>query len=299
MNTSNRTLWLVLPLAILVGCARQESLREIDWAKSALARNPQLEILATDESAGVFTVRDTGTGDVRTLRLQELIAGPPPSREEASTAPAPSAPGSESSEPAAPQDDALAADQTTVLPPLPGIGAEAPASGALAEGPGYRITRGTDAPEASVAPATLEGPGYRIERQGAAGRSPKTPSASAAPGQPQAQAEPRPDPIICQGYRQMHIDGEVMEFAGDAVIAEKGCDLYITNARIRAGGVGVIARQQARVHIVNSTIGGTRGSYEASEGGEIYVTRSTFEGVGRRFEGGQMTDLGGNRYSSR
>jgi hypothetical protein len=83
------------------------------------------------------------------------------------------------------------------------------------------------------------------------------------------------------------------------VIAEKGCDLYITNARIRAGGVGVIARHQARVHIVNSTIGGSRASYEASDGGEIYVARSTFEGVGRRFDGGLMTDLGGNSYSSR
>ena len=61
----------------------------------------------------------------------------------------------------------------------------------------------------------------------------------------------------------MHIDGETIEFTGDAVIAEKGCDLYISNAHIRAGGVGIIARQ-ARVHIVNSTIGGTRGSYEAS-----------------------------------
>ena len=75
----------------------------------------------------------------------------------------------------------------------------------------------------------------------------------------------------------MRIDGETIEFSGDAVIAEKGCDLYISNARIRAGGVGIIARQ-ARVHIVNSTIGGTRGSYEASQGAEIYVARSTFTG---------------------
>jgi hypothetical protein len=52
------------------------------------------------------------------------------------------------------------------------------------------------------------------------------------------------------------------------------------------------------VHIVNSTIGGTRGSYEASAGGEIYVARSTFNGVGRRFDGGQMTDLGGNSYET-
>jgi hypothetical protein len=300
MKTSNRAVWLAPPLLVLVlvlvGCARQESAREIDWAKSALSRNPQFEIVATDESAGVFTVRDTGTGEVRTLRLQELIAAPPPPRETPSPTPAVSEP---SSEPAAPEDGTLAADQTTPSIELPGVGAEPPASGALAEGPGYRITRGAGEPEAAAAPATLEGPGYRIEREGNTGASADTASGPASTETRLATAERRTDPIICQGYRQMHIDGEVMEFAGDAVIAEKGCDLYITNARIRAGGVGIIARQQGRVHIVNSTIGGTRGSYEASAGGEIYVTRSTFEGVGRRFEGGQMTDLGGNRYSSR
>ena len=93
----------------------------------------------------------------------------------------------------------------------------------------------------------------------------------------------------------MRIDGETLEFSGDALIAENGCDLYISNARISAGGVGIIARQ-ARVHIVNSTIGGSRGSYEASEGAEIYVARSTFSGVGRRFDTATMNDLGGNEY---
>ncbi len=93
----------------------------------------------------------------------------------------------------------------------------------------------------------------------------------------------------------MRIDGETIEFTGDAVIAENGCDLYISNARIRAGGVGIIARQ-ARVHIVNSTIGGTLGSYEASQGAEIYVARSTFAGIGRRFDTATMNDLGGNEY---
>jgi hypothetical protein len=93
----------------------------------------------------------------------------------------------------------------------------------------------------------------------------------------------------------MRIDGETIDFEGDAVIAEKGCDLYISNARIRAGGVGIIARQ-ARVHIVNSTIGGTKGSYEASDGAQIYVARSTFAGVGRRFDSATMNDLGGNEY---
>lgn len=275
--------------ALLAACSRQESQREIDWAKSALSRNPSYEIVATDESAGIFTVRETETGEVRTLHLKDLIAAPLPAKEAAKPATPEPAP---AETPDTEDDTADALAQTTEPAELPGVDAEPPTSGALAEGPGYSITRATgDRPEA--ASATLEGPGYKIERQPSS-----RPVAAAAPQGAATAPVKRTDPIICQGNRLMRIDGETIEFTGDAVIAEKGCDLYITNARIRAGGVGIIARDQARVHIRNSVIGGTRGSYEASQGAEIYVASSTFEGIGRRFDGGQMTDLGGNSYAT-
>jgi hypothetical protein len=277
--------------ALLAACSRQESQREIDWAKSALSRNPAYEIVATDESAGIFTVRDTATGEVLTLHLKDLIAAPLPAKESARPAPPEPAP---AETPDTDDDTADALAQTTEPAELPGVDAEPPASGALAEGPGYSITRATgDRPEA--APPTLEGPGYKIERQQSAR---PTAVAAAQNTATTPNVVKRTDPIICQGNRLMRIDGETIEFAGDAVIAEKGCDLYITNARIRAGGVGIIARDQARVHIRNSVIGGNRGSYEASQGAEIYVASSTFEGIGRRFDGGQMTDLGGNSYAT-
>jgi hypothetical protein len=63
-----------LAALLLAACGKQERVREIDWAKAALARNPAFEIVATDESSGVFTVRDTSSGVVRTLRLEDLIA---------------------------------------------------------------------------------------------------------------------------------------------------------------------------------------------------------------------------------
>jgi hypothetical protein len=178
----------------------------------------------------------------------------------------------------------VASGQTTV----PAETSPAP-EGAIAHGPGYDIQRADSAPVAVA--STLEGPGYSITRQETPAQREDSPQA-ATPA-----IERRTDPIVCQGDRLMRIDGETIDFAGDAVIAEKGCDLYISNARIRAGGVGIIARQ-ARVHIVNSTIGGTRGSYEASEGAEIYVARSTFAGVGRRFDSATMNDLGGNNYTN-
>jgi hypothetical protein len=262
MNTRVSTILVACGLALTSACAKQEAVREVDWAKSALARNPAYEIVATDESTGVFTVRDTTTGTVQTLRLEDLIAGPKPSKVVAQSDPA-AEPVAEPETPSKPEPvNQPAQAQTTETVPV-----ESAAPGqSLAEGPGYTITRSAPAEAAEA-----EQLGANVER--------------------------RTDPIICQGDRLMHIDGETIDFTGDAVIAEKGCDLYISNAHIRAGGVGIIARQ-ARVHIVNSTIGGTRGSYEASQGAEIYVARSTFTGVGRRFDSATMNDLGGNNYTN-
>jgi hypothetical protein len=290
MKTRAFPLLFAASLAIAAGCTRQESAREIDWAKAALARNPAYEIVATDERAGIFTVRDTATGVVTTLRLEDLIAAPRPPKNAPVAAPAAPA---EPVEAAAASEESLAAqtnketsEEVTAVP--------APAGPTISEGPGYSISRG-DQSAGSAAPAppkSLEGPGYSITREGPVARA-AAPEAEAVA----ANVEKRSDPMICQGDRLMRIDGETLEFTGDALIAEKGCDLYISNSRIRAGGVGLIARQ-ARVHIVNSTIGGSQGSYEASDGAQIYVARSTFAGIGRRFDGASMTDLGGNSYTA-
>ena len=283
MKTRMTLLTGSLALLVLSACGKQERAHEVEWAKAALARNPALEVIATDETAGVFTVRDTSSGSLYKVQLGELIAGPPPPKVAAKPAAAPATPQVPAETPVENPTPVAqpAADQTTaetVVAARTGGGAP------LAEGPGYSISRG----EAAAPPSTMEGPGYSITREAPIARS-SEPSAEAV------VVEKRSDPIICQGDRLMRIDGESIDFEGDAVIAEKGCDLYISNARIRAGGVGIIARQ-ARVHIVNSTIGGSRGSYEASEGAEIYVARSTFTGIGRRFDTAQMNDLGGNEY---
>jgi hypothetical protein len=290
-----KQLALAVSFALLVlGCSKQEQLREVDWAKAALARNPALEILSTDEVAGTFEVRDTVTGAVSRLKLEDLVAGPAPSRVAAQTpaaaapaAPAPAAPGPEVPNAALPEEAAAPAHQTTET-----VAAIPPSEGhTLAEGPGYTIARGEATPKAE-APAYLEGPGYRITRD----EPIKEPSEHQSGASAESVAtEKRTDPIICQGDRLMRIDGETLAFEGDAVIAENGCDLYISNVHIRAGGIGIIARQ-ARVHIVNSTIGGSKASYEASQGAEIYVAQSTFAGVGRRFDDATMNDLGGNQY---
>jgi uncharacterized Zn-binding protein involved in type VI secretion len=250
--------------------------------------------VATDEKSGVFTVRDTATGTVSTLRVGDLVAAPAPPKVSAPPAaegpPADATAQAEDST-AAPDVAAPAADQTTeemkATPAAAGV--------ALAEGPGYSISRGEH--PVAAAPAqrrqSIEGPGYSITQEAPAHAAARAAEAVAA-----SNVEKRSDPIICQGDRLMRIDGETLEFTGDALIAEKGCDLYLINVRIRAGGVALIARQ-ARVHIVNSTIGGTQASYEASQGAEIYIARSTLTGVGRRLDTATMNDLGGNDYKLR
>ncbi len=274
---------LTLCASVLLGaCAKQEPPGEVEWAKAALARNPAMEILSTDEVAGIFTVRDTTSGSTYKLHTNELIAAPPPPKTAAK--PAEPAPAAAETPVEAPDAGEAAAAQTTET-----VAAARGAGQPLVEGPGYSITRG-EAQDMTPRPA-LEGPGYSITREQAA------PQENAPPAQAVASAtEKRTDPIVCQGDRLMRIDGETIDAAGDAVIAENGCDLYISNARIRAGGVGIIARQ-ARVHIVNSTIGGSHASYEASEGAQIYVARSTVAGVGRRFDTARLNDLGGNEYT--
>jgi hypothetical protein len=99
----------------------------------------------------------------------------------------------------------------------------------------------------------------------------------------------------CQGVRFLRIDNQRLAFAGDGVIAEQGCELYITNSRVEALGTALIA-DAATIHVTNSTITGGTGSFELRAGGEAYVGGSTLTGVPHRFDTAQLHDLGGNQW---
>lgn len=89
----------ILPAAVLVlaACQRAEEPpvaetpvaqpsgggSELDWARSALERNPNVEVVATDRVAGVFTLRDRDSGAVTTVKLADLAATPVAALEEA------------------------------------------------------------------------------------------------------------------------------------------------------------------------------------------------------------------------
>jgi hypothetical protein len=145
-----------------------------------------------------------------------------------------------------------------------------------------------------VAPGQVleSGPGYSIQ----AGSGKGAAAAAREPGTASAAVEVRHEPIVCQGARLLHIDNLNLQFDGDAVSAEDGCEIHITNSRIRAGGVGVSARA-ANVHIDNSLIEGETASIDASHGAQVYTASSRFRGLSRRLDTAAVHDLGGNVWN--
>lgn len=274
---------------------------EMNWARAAIERNGQLEVVALDANNKVFTVRVKETGELKTVRVDEVIgalpgsdvtnttaqATPAASTATPSATPAPVTPPADTAASTAPDGD-LAQPGETATPPgensvsvaqVPSPEAELPkGKGVLATGPGYSIKRAnsvtTQPTTAARTASTTDG------RSPAAGLS----------------VEHRYEPIICQGGRLLHIDSRNLEFEGDAVSAEDGCEIHITNSRISAKGVGVFARA-ANVHIKNSSIEGTSGSVEATNGAQVYVQSSTFKGLSRRLDTAALHDLGGNVWN--
>ena len=279
----------VIVLVALGACSRSTGPQEeIAWARAALERNANLEVVASDPSAGVVTVRVKSTGELRTVRPAELIAALPPGLPSAgpTTNPTAAAPPTapEPAAPAAPTPPATPAAAATPPEAAPGT-PEPPAAPAAGAKP---------APQVDGQHVLASGPGYAItaaDASGAHGASqPQNQAGSPASG---AEVELRHDPIICQGSRLYHIDNRNLSFDGNALTAEDGCELHITNSHIAANGIGVSARA-ANVHIENSTIEGEPSAIDASGGAQIYAHSSTFKGTIRQNDTAAFHDLGGN-----
>jgi len=265
-----------LALVALAACA-PEGQDEMSWARAALARNDRIEVVAADRQSGTFTVRVKDTGELRMVRADQLIAGP------ALPANAPAAAAGTAAPPAATpvtaEDGPLASAGEAAVRQDAKPQAAAPA-GTRADTAGGRVLK--------------EGPGYTIKAASTAapaagGRVRDSPVTSAA-------VERRHEPIVCQGSRLLHIDNRNLEFDGDAVSAQDGCEIHITNSHISATGVGVTARA-ANVHIDNSLIEGDTASIDASDGAQVYAGSSRFRGLRRRLDTAAFHDLGGNVWN--
>jgi hypothetical protein len=293
-------------LVLLAACAR-EGRDQMSWARAALERNGQIEIVAADPQSRTFTVRVKESGELRMVRADQVVAEPALGAESSTAAVAPAA-SAASAAPAAPPQAltaSSAADEAGASAGEPAAPAEAPAEesaavrpaartagGPLLEsGPGYSIEAASGAAAAAV---TQSGPGYSIKAASPGAAPPRARLRDA--GVTSAAVERRREPIICQGARLLHIDNRNLEFDGDAVSAEDGCEIHITNSHISATGVGVLARG-ANVHIDNSLIEGDAGSIDASDGAQVYAAFSHFRGLSRRLDTAVFHDLGGNIWN--
>jgi hypothetical protein len=277
--SSARLLALCMYGSLLIGVAGCEKAPrdDMNWAQRALARNERLQVLAVDRQARAFTVRLKDTGELRIVQADEVVGYLPSAMTPAAAVPgapagaaaataatvtAGAAPISEATEEAAPPAPVSAAPLAT-------------GPGVIAAGPGYSIksARADSAPGVRAndfAPNDSIGRGLPLER--------------------------RDEPMICQGARFLRIDGRNLEFEGDAISAQDGCEIHITNSRIAAKGVGVSARA-ASVHIENSSIEGKSASILASDGGQVYAESSRFRGIRSGLTSESLHDLGGNVWN--
>jgi hypothetical protein len=292
---------------------------EMSWARAALERNDRIEVVAVDPATNSFTVRIKETGDLRMVRVDQVVAGPPGAPVSSAGTPAgPAATQSavtDSSEVAASGASAPAsadgansmasAGQTAATAGQPAAAPTQTQGAASAPRTGYQSDPAPAAevpnPNSDVASVTpggrvLEsGPGYAIKAA-----SKTTPATARVERErsstTSAAVERRHDPIVCQGDRFLQIDNRNLEFDGDAVTAEDGCEIHITNSHISAKGVGIFARS-ANVHIDNSQIEGDSASIDASDGAQVYVSSSRFKGISRRVDASAFHDLGGNVWN--
>jgi hypothetical protein len=247
--------------APVAATAASQDSAEFEWTRAALAKNPQLQVLAADPDSHVITVRLKKTGEVRALKLNEVAAAPIADLASAEKLPPPPP------EPVA--STAAPAPESTPTLPAP---TAAPSHDPTAN---YTIQR-------EAGKVKVSGPGVTIE------------SSSGAPPTPQAGASTRRlEPIICDGQRAMYVDGQTVTADGDAVIARNGCELHIANSNI-AGSTNGILIENASVHIRNSTVEGGQASFQSVGNAKLYLQNSTFHGASRRSEKTQIDDQGGN-----
>lgn len=291
---------------------------EMGWARAALERNDRLEVIAADPQMSTFTVRVKDTGELRMVRADQVVAGPPgvtppsavapaakPSESlgtgaagtaVADAGPADGASGSGASEERNAEANTWPANATPASQGGP-TNASGARTGFRPEPAPRAEVHDPNSDVASITPGgrTLEaGPGYAIKT--ASISAPVTARPERERSSTTSAVERRHEPIVCQGNRLVHIDNQNLEFDGDAVTAEDGCEIHITNSHITAKGVGVSARA-ANVHIDNSQIEGDSASIDASEGAQVYAASSKFKGLSRRLDNSAVHDLGGNIWN--
>ena len=243
---------------------------ELAWARAAVERNPDLEVIATDPQSGVVTVKHRKTGEVEAIKASDLAAVTPSQLKPMNQQPAPEP------EPGSVQNESATSPQQAAQ-------ATAPDSG-----------RGEGTPAQSDSGYTIDRTGGQIRVSGP-GVSIVSAGSSAAGGNRAGAGRRAVDPFICEGRRTLQLDNRDIYVEGDAITVRGGCEVFITNSHIVASGTGIVV-QDATVHISNSHIEGASASFQAEDRAKMYVRGSTFQGVPRRAELAMVQDQGGNKW---
>jgi len=274
-------------LFTLAGCERAAAptpaatANEFTWARAALERNPNLEVIAADTQAGIFTVKIKRTGTTQVIKLNDVVAAPVSelaANQPATVAAPPPAAAAPALPPAAEAPASAQPEPAPFAPPATAVAQLATAPTPTSE-KNYTIER-TDGK------LKVSGPGISIVSSGV-----QRPTA----GQPEA-GQRTVEPLICEGQRRMHFDNRSIYVDGNAIEARAGCEIYITNSHIVASGTAVVAAPNSIVHVANSTLEGSAASFDASDGAQMYLRSSTFQGLPRRAEKAVVQDQGGNTW---
>jgi len=215
--------------------ARAAAAPEMAWARAALERNPNLEVMAADPAAGVFTVRDRASGEIRAAKVAELAAVPVAMLAEAAPEETVAA---EPAAPAAPAEEAAAAES--------GLNYTVERTGGQVRvsGPGVSIVSATG--PAAAAPASESGP--------------RTVDPIICDGERVMQVNDRRvvvtgDAITAKNGCQLHITNSRVTATGTAVVI-RDATVHITNTTVEGGTASFDAGPGAKVFLQGATMKG-------------------------------------------
>lgn len=232
------------PAAATAAAPERGPSAEMAWARAALDRNPGLEVLATDDAAGVFTVRERASGLVRTVKLAELAMVPTDDL----AAPEPAAAVDSAAPPEAPTA------QTGAEPALD-YTVERSGGQVRVSGPGVSIVSAT-APAAKAA---------------AAENTPRPVDPIICDGDRVMRINDRTivvtgDAITARNGCQLYVTNSRITATGTAVVVRDGT-AHITNSTIEGGVASFDAGAGAKVFLQGATM---KGTIRRDDGAEVH-----------------------------
>jgi len=253
--------------ALLNGCgAKTSGDTELQWARAALERNPQVKVVSIDAATNSIQVQVKASGETIAVTPGELAAIPIADLV-ALTQTASREPPIEKTPPPAPPVEAAPEPQT---PPEP-VTESQPAKPAYDD---FVVERENGR-------VRVTGPGVSIE----------SPPAPVTEGVSQRVDEP----IVCDGKRMMRMDARQLNVDGNAITVRGGCELYISNSRIQASSAAIVV-DNGIVHISNSEISGAKNSLVTNSAARAYLRSNTFSGLQIRDPDATIVDQGGNTW---